>query len=193
MKTNLTLAFLIFFISFGKCIAQTTNVSSGVFITVNDYKNDKLMLEADCQKEQEKFKTNPIFSKYTFDIIYKGKTITYQKNDLYAYRDCGNNVWRFFDNKEYKILETKDIYLYSINKLVIDGGTIEKEPRYYFSVGASGEINALTVDNLKLAYPKNKIFHNMINEEFKADKAVNSYDILHKMYVVNYLLNQSKK
>ncbi|MEO8761374.1 MAG: hypothetical protein ABI448_10815 [Bacteroidia bacterium] len=193
MKTISSLIFLMLFLLSNKSIAQVTTVTSGVFLTAKDYQNNKLVQEADCQKEQEKFKTNPIFSKSTFDVIYKGKKVTYQKKDLYAYRDCGNKIWRFYDNKEYEILEAKGIYIYSINKVVYDEGIIEKEPRYYFSIDASGEIIELTVDNLKLAYPKNKIFHNMIDEKFKVDDAIHSYDFSHKMFTVNYLFSQSKK
>jgi len=101
---------------------------------------------------------------------------------------------------EYEILETKDIYIYSIKKVVLNGITVEKDPVYYFSKGASGEVKELSIDNLKLIYLDNKVFQNMLEEEFNSnketvnsDKAIHSYDFVHKMYKVNYLFGQSKK
>lgn len=179
-----------------KSNAQDTMVTSGVFINVEDYQNNKLTLEASCKNEEEKFKTDYVFSRSSFDVIYKGKEVNYRKKDLYAYRDCKNEVWRFFDNKEYEIMETKDIYIYSLKKyilVVIDGGTIAKEPIYFFSKGPDGEIKELTIDNLKSVYPDNKKFHTILDSEIKAEKDVYAYDFKHKMYKVNYLFSLSKK
>jgi hypothetical protein len=193
MKTITSIVFLMLLIFTEKSIAQDTTFTSGVFLTVKDYQNNKLIQEADCDNNKEKFKTNALISKSTFDVIYKGLKTTYQKNDIYAYRDCEHNVWRFYNNKEYKIMESKSIYVYSMRKVAMDGGVIEKKSVYYFSSSASGDIKELTIDNLKLTYPNNHVFNNMLDEEFVEDKPVHSYDFVHEMYKVNYLFIQSKK
>jgi hypothetical protein len=196
MKSN-TLSILIallFSSIIGNSNAQdTTIVVSGVFLTAKDYQNNKLIQEADCENDEQKFKTYNFFSKSTFDILYKGKKTTYEKKDIYAYRNCHNEVWRFYKNKEYQIKETKAMYIYSVNKVVVDGGVIEMEPIYYFSTAADEEIKLLTIHNLKKEYPNNKTYHNMLDAEFSSDKAIQSYDFTNKMYFVNYLLIKSKK
>lgn len=65
---------------------------------------------------------------------------------------------------------------------------------FYFSKGLKGEIKQLTNDNLKTAFVENKEFCRLVDEELKSDvpdKAAHSYDFIHKMYKVNYLLTES--
>lgn len=180
--------------------AQTNSVTSGIYLTADDYIKNKLIEEAECTNDKEKFERHDVFSRPSFVVIIKGEKITFLKKDIYAYRDCDNKVWRFYDNREYEILETKEIYIYSIRKVVLNGMTVEKDPVYYFSAGVNGEVKELSVDNLKLAYPNNEAFRNMLETEFNSnneagnqDKLIHSYDSAHKMYKVNYLLRQSKK
>jgi hypothetical protein len=200
MKAISVLASLMFLLLVEKNIAQTNSVTSGVYLTADDYKKNKLIEEAECTNDKEKFERHDVFSRPSFVVIIKGKKITFLKKDIYAYRDCDNKVWRFYNNQEYEILETKDIYIYSIRKVVLNGMTVEKDPVYYFSVGVNGEVKELNVDNLKSAYANNEVFRNMLVAEFNSnteagnsDKAVHSYDFAHKMYKVNYLLRQSIK
>jgi len=200
MKKLTILLSLILFLYGGKNAAQTINVSSGVYLTKDDFKNNKLIEEAECKNEKEKFERHDLFAKQEFVLINKGKKITYQKKDIYAYRDCKNTVWRFYNNKEYEILETTNIYIYRRVQIVMNGIAIEKDPIYYFSNGAGGEIKELSVDNLKLTYSANQVFRNMLDNEFKSstdtkttDKDIYEYDVLHKMFKVTYLFGQSKK
>ena len=193
MKATYLFTFLFFFSFLEKNTAQTSIISSGVYVTIEDFKNNRLIEEADCKNNKEKIERHDFFSKQEFVVINKGKKLTYQKKDIYAYRDCENKTWRFCDNKEYQILETKVIYIYSLRKIVLNGATIEKDAVYYFSNGPSGEIKELSISNLKVVYPNNQVFHNMLDAEFNSDKAIQSYDVENKMYKVNYLLIQSKK
>ena len=202
MKRIISLILLMCVFLFGKIVGQTNpvTINSGVYLTVNDYKTNKLVEEAECTTEKEKFERHDIFSRPSFVVINKGKKTTYVKNDIYAYRDCENRVWRFYDNKEYEILEPKNIFIYRRSKILLNGLTIEKDPVFYFSNGAEGKVKELTLDNLKLTFSNNTAFYNILNAEFNSsketinpDKAVHSYDLSHKMYKVNYLLNQSEK
>jgi len=64
-------------------------------------------------------------------------------------------------------------------------------PAYFFSKTLSSEILPLTGINLKRTFPDNHKFHDSIDVEFHNDKDISTYDPLHKMYRVNYLLSQS--
>jgi len=199
MKTKTVVIFLVLFLIPNTHTAQTTAVNSGVYVTAEDYENSKLIEEAECKNEKEKFERHDFFSRREFAVINKGKKITYLKKNIYAYRDCENKVWRFYNNKEYQIVETKDMYIYTIRKVVLNGITVEKDPVYYFSSSASGEIKELSDANLKSAYPNNKTFHNMLDAEFNSNKnevnpdnGIHAYDFTHKMYKVNYIFSQSK-
>jgi hypothetical protein len=193
MKLLTALLFIVFFSMTEKSIAQATKIKSGVYITKDDFKNNRLTEETDCENDKEKFKKHDFFSKAEFTIINKGKKTTYLKKDIYAYRDCENTVFRFYDNSEYEIRETKAIYIYVIRKLVIAEESIEREPIYYFSNGATGDIKKLTIANLKDVFKTNQVFCNLIDAQFKAPIVVEMYDAVHKMYEVNYLYSQSVK
>ena len=200
MKLTSILMSLFLFSLVGKSGAQTTNVISGIYLTKDDFKSNKLIEEAECKNEKEKFERHDFFSRQEFVVINKGKTVAYQKKDIYAYRDCENTVWRFYNNKEYEILETKSIYIYRREQIVMNGIAIEKDPVYYFSNGCGGDVKELSIENLKLTYSTNQAFRNMLDAEFKSNKDATNldpdiylYDVLHKMYKVNYLFDQSKK
>lgn len=176
-----------------KCFSQTSTVTSGVYITAKDYKKNKLSVEADCLNEKNNFETNDYFWTTTFVVIHKGKRVTYQKKDIYAYRDCNNKVWRFYNNQAYQIMEAKAIYIYTTQKTILNDVVIEKDPIVYFSVGPEAEIKELTIANLKLSFRENWIFLNMVQVEPDPEKSIRSYDPDHKMYRVNYLYKHSKK
>ena len=182
-------------ISASKVYAQNHIVTSGIYLTAEDLQNSKLIEEEECKKDHEEFKKHDFFTRETFDVIYKGKKKTFLKGSIFAYRDCGNKTWRFYNNKEYEIVEKLDIYIYKLSKIVLNGITIEKDPIFFFSDGLKGEIKQLTNDNLKVVFVKNKEFCRFVDEELKSDvpdKAAHAYDFIHKMYRVNYLMNQSR-
>ena len=117
------------------------------------------------------------------------------KNKIFAYRDCNNKTWRFYNNKEYQIVEKLDIYIYKLSKVVLNGLTVEKDPVFYFSRGVKGDVKQLTNENLKTVFADNSEFCRLVNAELNSeipDKATHAYDFQHKMYKVNYLLKQSR-
>ncbi len=187
---------LLIFISSCRIFAQSHVVTSGIYLSAEDFLNNKLVEEEECKKDHEDFKKHDFFTRESFEVIYKGKKKTFLKANIFAYRDCNSKTWRFYDNKEYEIIEKLDIYVYKLSKVVLNGITVEKDPVFYFSRGLKGEIKRLTNDNLKSSFSENKEFCRLVDEELKSeipDKAVHSYDFAHKMYRVNYLLIESKK
>jgi hypothetical protein len=193
MKPLHVLLFFMFFALAQKNTAQTAIINSGVYITKDDFIHNRLTEEANCKNDKEKFKKHDFFSKAEFTVINQGVKITYLKKDIYAYRDCENMVFRFYNNQEYEIMETNAIYIYSIRKIVIVGEDIERDPVYYFSKGATGDIKKLNIPNLKEAFINNQPFHNLLDAEFKGPNVVEMYDAVHKMYEVNYLYKQAVK
>jgi hypothetical protein len=194
MKNIPLFTFILLFSLSESNIAQTGSVTSGIYLSVKDFQNNKIMEEADCLNDKEKFERHDFFSRTSFVVKKNGMKLTFKKNDIYAYRDCKNKVWRFYNDKEYEIKEKRDIYIYALKKVVINGGTIERDAVYYFSKGPIGEIKELNKDNIKVVYPNNQSFHHMLDTaEVNSYKASYSYDFEHKMYKVNYLLLQSLK
>ena len=188
------LLLILLFVVNSRMLGQgSSTVTSGVYVTAKDYKKGKLSVEADCGNDKDKFEKNDYFWTNTFVVIHKGKRITFQKKDIYAYRDCNNKIWRFFNDQAYQVMEANTIYIYTTQKTVLNDVVIEKDPIVYFSVGAEGEIKELTIANLKLAFPENGVFLTMVQVEPEPERSVRSYDADHKTYRVNYLLKHSKK
>lgn len=194
MRLTVISIILISVLNYGISKAQTTTVTSGVFLTSKEYKKNKLIEEADCENDKEKFERHDLFSRQEFVVLHKGKKITFFKKDIYAYRDCENRVWRFYNDKEYQIVEPKSIYVYTAKKTVLGiVPTIEKEPTYYFSRGPDGEIKELTLENIKMVFADNLVFLNMITIELSSNKVIHEFDAEHKMYRINFIYKQSIK
>ena len=66
-------------------------------------------------------------------------------------------------------------------------------PKYYFVTGSSDQLQLLTKDNLKKAFPDNHPFHDAVEVNFKEDKELPYYDDFHMMYKINHLLEMSTK
>jgi hypothetical protein len=69
----------------------------------------------------------------------------------------------------------------------------QNAPKYYFVTGSSDELQLLTKDNLKKAFPNNHPFHDALDATFREDKELPNYDDFHKMYKINHLLEMSTK
>ncbi len=191
---SLVIATIILLHGLGMAQTPTPSVTSGIYLTAVDYEKHKLMEEVECKKEHEDFKTHDWFDRQSFEVLYKGKKTTYLKSNIYAYRDCSNKTWRFFNNKEYEILEIRDICVYKINKVVMNGIAVEKDFVYFFSKGLMGDIKELSKKNLKTVFANNKEFCQLIDTEIKDDdeeKVIHRYDTGRKMYYINYLFSKT--
>jgi len=106
----------------GTCFSQNTKDSlldkSGIYLSVGDFLNGKLTHLIDCTKEKEKIKMHEFFSKPYIDFIYEGEKHTYKKGDIFGVRDCNNIVYRFYENKEYQIIEVKNICIYKREHII---------------------------------------------------------------------------
>lgn len=191
MRVTCTIYLLVFFF-ITKLVAQPTNI--GVYVSADDYKNNKPTEEVECKKtSKEVFKKHDVFAKSSFVVINKGVKKTYLKKELYAYRDCDNRVWRFYNKHAYEILEAKNIYIYAVEKIVINGIAVEKDPIYYFSNGADGEIKKLTTANLKAAYPNNQTLINILDTYVQTNEVLKRFDATRNTYIANYLYSEAIK
>ena len=174
-------------------LAQTEKKDAtlaGVYLTSTDFKKDKLTYDIDCSTEKQKIKLHDFLSKSYIDVYYKGEKHTLQKKDVYGYKDCHGNTFRFFGNEEYQLAESGNINIYfQQSPLAVDKGftTINE---YYFSSTLNNEIKSLNIENLKYAFPDNHKFHDALEVSFKG-KDISEYDTFHKMYKVNHIYQMS--
>ena len=176
----------------GTLVAAQTSRTSGVYLTAADYENGKLGFEGDCGSKAHKLEIHDVLNKPYIDVTHESEKRRYSKDELFGFRACDGREYRFGSKLEYQILETKELYIYSRDIVVSQGRTSRTVREYYFSVGSNGEIKALTMENLKQAFPENHRFHDWLDATFGAGQNLAAYDEFHKMFKVNRLLIASR-
>ena len=176
-------------------ISAADKTSSGIYLTADDFKNEKLTSEGWGSDSSHKLQLHDVLDKPYIHVTHGNETQKYDKSEVYGFRDGSGRSYRFVGNKEYQILEAKELFIYSVSVDVLDPGqkTRRTDKTYYFSVGATGEAFPLTIDNVKRAFPENHKLHDSLDMTFKSDSQLTQYDNFHKMYKVNRLLVASSE
>jgi len=163
---------------------------SGIYKSASDFKNDKLTNQNTCSG-RKKIHTHDFFwSMPTVKVEENGKKYTYLKSELYGYKNCKNEVYRFYNNTEYQIAEAGNIYVYVQQKNITQSKGFIVVNAYYFSTTPDGEIMPLTADNLKKAFRTNDKFLGLIEQHINAEN-VPEYDQVHTTFKINYLYSKS--
>ena len=101
--------------------------------------------------------------------------------------------YRIFHKSSYRVVDTAGFYLYYryIQFEQIPGKGLIKMDEYYFSKDSNSDIQLLTIENLKRAYPENHRFHDDIDAHFRSNHELMEYDPYTQMYKLKYLYMQS--
>ncbi len=177
-------------LTFSATMAQKD--SSGIYKTANDYVSGRLSLAINCKTETHKIKLNDFLDKDFITVVHEGKKYNLKKSEVYGFKLCDGKTYRFSGNADYAILNPAEkILLYSREGLKSNKGSGIKTYEYYFSINATAPLQALTMDNLKKAYPNNHKFHDALEAAFKPNESLASYDSFHKMYKINHVLEMN--
>ncbi len=163
---------------------------SGIYMNVADFKNSKLTYDISCTNGDKIHVHDFFWNMSTIRVVDDGKKCTLKKSDLYGYRDCNNDVYRFYNNMEYRIAETGNIYIYVQKESTAQNKNNKVIDVYYFSATPDGDILPLTIRNLKKAYKDNDRFLDMLDKFFGGGD-VRAYDDQHKTFKVNYLFSKT--
>jgi hypothetical protein len=175
------------------CNASAQKDSSGIYKTAADFSAKKLSLAINCKTESHKIKINDIFSQDKITVVHDGKSYDFKKSDIYGYKLCNGETFRFSGNKDYQVMNPNEgILLYKM-EVMQTKAQAPKVYSYYFSKDAASPLQDLTKANLKAAFPTNHKFHDGLDADFKSDGELTAYDSFHKMYKVNHILMMSQK
>ena len=179
MKTRLILS-SIFSLTTLLAFAQ----NSGVYLSASDFASGKLTYEINCATEKHKIKLNEFLNQDYITVVHDKQSHKLQKKAIFGYKDCDNLTYRFSGNSHYVILLYKHTIAASKNQ--------QEEVHYYFSISGTGEMQTLTLMNIKKAFPENHKLHDALDAEFKSDDQLAQYDSFHKMYKLNHLYANNK-
>lgn len=199
MKTKIMAGFLLAGILVVTCSftlkRHQSRGNSGIYLTVQDYYQHKLTYEFDGNSEDGKLILNDLLGNSSGYVVNKGEKHPFDKNKTYGYQNRDNKVYRFFGKEAYEIIDTAQFYLYYRYDQVekVKGKELVKTDEYYFSKDAGSQIQLLTVDNLKKAFPNNLSFHYSIDALFRTDQELIAYDTYCKCYKLKYIFSQSLK
>jgi hypothetical protein len=167
--------------------------SSGIYKTAADFNAKKLSLAINCKTETHKIKINDIFSQDHITVVHNGKSYDFKKSDIYGYKLCKGETFRFSGNKDYLVMNPYETILLYKAEVMQTKATAPKVYTYYFSKDAVSPLQDLTKANLKAAFPTNHKFHDELDANCKNDSELTAYDSFHKMYKVNHILMMNEK
>lgn len=172
-------------------LAQSDN--SGVYLTASDFLHGKLSYTAGCSGQMAGSAVNITLGNKDI-IIKQGKqTCKIDKNTVYAIRYGNGRIVRIYKDGCYPILNPgEQIPLYGVMDAPVNKG----EPitrKYYFSKDAGSDIQDLTLDNLRAAFPDNKAFQKALEIQLRTDGELSAYDNVYKIYKVNEIYNDADR
>ncbi|MDB4921970.1 hypothetical protein [Mucilaginibacter sp.] len=169
--------------------AQTSNGSTGIYLTEQDYKSHKLTYTL---SPTDKMQLNEFLDGKNVTLVYQGKKLTLPKSGLFGYR-LHNQDFRFFHNEAYSIVDTAGFMLYKKDKLTQQGKGYMPVERYFYSVNLNQSIHELTIENLWNSFPGQTGLRYSIQNNFKQDADLAAYDKFAHQYKLKYLYFQQKE
>jgi len=192
MKYRSIIFTLLFQIISFTVIAQKERVR-GIYKTSDDFISGNLSFDNNCSNNNTRIRLNDFFSKKYITVKKGDSSLKFLKNDIFGYRNCNNEIFRFKAKIELFLLNAGEqilIYKHIVSKPPTGRTNVTN---YYFSVGISSPLQKLTIKNLKGAFPANLTFHNRIDENFKYNTDLAAFDEANKIYKINLLLKESSR
>ena len=170
---------------------QSPSFGSGLYRSVEDFRNHRLTLAVDCKTATHKLRFHEFNGKPYLTVIHGGKPYQVAKDSLFGYCDCDGVEYRFAsDNQHYPILNPgKAILLCKVEQPAV--GKNSGYVHLFFSPTAAAPIQPLTLLAAKKAFPNNHRFHDLLDAQIQ-NGDLTAYDAMHHMTKLNWLLRQSQ-
>ena len=110
--------------------------SSGIYKTANDFVAKKLSLAVNCKTETHKIKINAVFNQDHFTVVHDGKSYEFKKSDVYGYKLCNGETYRFSGNNDYLVMNPNEMILLYRVEIPQPKAVSPKKYTYYFSKDA---------------------------------------------------------
>lgn len=172
--------------------AHSQNIK-GIYLSGMDVKNGKLSFTKD-KNSTTKIKLHDFFYKPYITVKNRDSTFKILKDLLFGYEDIDNNIYHFYEGKNYRLLNPKEeILLYSYETKTLEIKYTKTVLNYYFSKNYNSPLIPLTIANLMEQYRNNNEFIEYLHLYYKSDTELCEYDYQHNQYKLNQLLQLSNK
>lgn len=151
------------------------SAQGGLYKTPDDYENGRLSFQKH-ENEKIDIRTDIAFNPSIVKVVDSEERRHFQKSALYGFRNKKNQDFRFYNDRNYKIVDPKFFFLYSREENVVRGKARTRETKYYFSKDADSPIMELTIRNLKYAFPGSRQFHDLLDLQFRRDSELTGFD-----------------
>jgi hypothetical protein len=186
MKPLKLMVFLFIFATQNTLVAQNLtmikdNDVEGIYITYNDYINNRLTTPTDHKHNGDDILLKQFFISPEIVAIEEGNTIIYLKDSIFAIKLTNGENYRFINRTPYQIIDTTYLYIYEHNTMKMEIKSfgphrrIKEKPvsYYYFSLKIDGQQQPLTLQNLKnlsVNHTFKKKLQQIIGDNNQADK-----------------------
>lgn len=167
--------------------ANAQSKTSGVYLSLADFENNKLSYASNAIAETNKIRFNEFIEKPFITVNHNGEKEILFKDDIFAYQNKGKIV-RTSNFTPYTYVEKGPLWVYFKDMNISQSKGIKRERKYYYSVSGQSEIMPLTINNLKRSFPDNHLFHDLLDAQFSNNSELSLYDGLEGKFKVNHLL-----
>ena len=165
---------------------------SGLYLSAADFQAARLEHPIDCRTATHVIDRHTVLRNSYIDVEHQGQHFRHEKRDTFGYRDCDGRDVRFVDGAEYLVAEAGPIYLYTSERIEHRGRPYKRVTVFSFSVAPDSALFALTVVNLKRAYPSEHRFQVLIDAAAQRGDDLTAYDDVRKTYRLNLLFTQAR-
>jgi hypothetical protein len=177
-------------LSFISLSVMTVHAQDGVYLSLKDFENNKLTYATNAGSGENKIRFNEILYKPYLIVKHNGEKIHVFKDEIYAYKKKGTIV-RAYNFTPYYLLEQGHVWLYYKDVYASQPKGTQRVRKYFYSTSGNGNIQPLTVHNLKKSFPENDLFHVYLDAQFRSDADLAMYDPFANKYKVNHFLEKT--
>ena len=126
-------------------IAQKERVR-GIYKTSDDFIKGILSFDNNCKST--KIRLNDFFMNPYITVRENNSSLTLLKSDVFGYRNCNNEIFRFKGKRELLLLNPGgQILVYKLTNNNPPAGSRTNVTNYYFSLGVNSPVEKLTIKN----------------------------------------------
>ena len=195
MKKHMLPIMLIAILAFGSANQSNAQThAKGLYLTYSDYLGHKLSYTEDPSNSSgNKIALHEFFGSDKITVTSDGKKLSFDKEQIFGYRDANGNDYRFHDGEAYQIVDTKGFFIYSHDSLVQQGKGPKPTTGYYFSKTSSSPVLPLTFRNVVSAFPENPKFRYMAEVAATYNVKADAFDSSLNEYKIKELYIKSLK